>query len=118
MSASSEARTSSGFTFGAVCELGTVAPSSIGGPSSEPVSISIVMSCSPVRGRSRKVASSRISGAYLFSTAIVTIALPCSTSTASIEPTRMPAMLHRLPLAGRDRLSGSELRLQLELVLT
>ena len=60
----------------------------------------MVMSCRPVRGRSRTVASSWISSWYSLSTPIVTIARPFSSSTSVMSPTWTPAMFTVWPCPG------------------
>jgi hypothetical protein len=59
---------------------------------SVPGSTSTVMSCRPVRGRRSMLASERISGAYFSLIAIVTTAVPFSSSTSVTSPTSTPAM--------------------------
>ena len=99
MSPSSVARISSGWTLGSVWDSGIVAPSSSGSPFL-PASISIVMSCRPVRGRSSTVESERRSGAYCSSTSIVTTALPFTSSTSEMSPALTPAMFTVWPWPG------------------
>ena len=82
-----------------------------------PGSISIVMSWSPVRGRSSTVASERISGAYFSSTSIVTTALPSLELDLGDVADLDPGDVHGLALARGDRLRGRELGLELEPVV-
>ena len=58
------------------------------------------MSWSPVRGRSRTVASVWISGAYLVSISIVTTAWPSSSSTSEMSPALTPEMFTVWPCPG------------------
>ncbi len=99
VSPSSEARIWSGCTFGWELARGSVVPSFTGWPA-VPGSISIVMSCSPVRGRSSRVASGWMSAAYLLSTSIVTTARPLSRFTLDTVPTLIPPMVICCPCPG------------------
>ena len=100
VSASSEARISSGLTLGWVEASGIVAPSSMLSPSSLPGSTSITMSLRPVFGRSSRAASSLIRPAWSLSTSIVTSAWPSSSVTPVMSPTLMPAMVTAWPCPG------------------
>ena len=82
-----------------------------------PGSISIVMSCRPVRGRSSSEASGWMSGAYLGSMFIVTTARPLSRFTPWTLPTLIPERSTVCPWPGRHRLRRAELGLELEVAL-
>ncbi len=99
MSPSREAKIWSGWTFGCELASGSVVPSSTGSPL-VPGSTWIVMSWSPVRGRSRSEASGWISSAYLWSTCMVTMARPLSSSDPDTWPTLIPAMVTVCPCPG------------------
>ncbi len=58
------------------------------------------MSWSPVRGRSRSVASGWMSSAYLWSTCMVTMARPLSSSDPETWPTLIPAIVTVCPCPG------------------
>ena len=99
MSPSREAKIWSGWTFGCELASGSVEPSWTCLPP-VPGSTSIVMSWSPVRGRSRSEASGWISGAYFSSTCMVTMARPLSSSDPDTWPTLIPAMVTVCPCPG------------------
>ena len=117
MSASSEARISSGLTFGWVEASGMVASPPRRSRPRVPGSTSITMSLRPVFGRSSSEASSLIRGAYLFSTSIVDHGVAVLELDARDVADLDPGDVHGLALARRHRLGRGELRLELEAVL-
>ena len=100
VSASSEARISSGFTCGWVEASGIVEPSLTSGADWVPGSTSTTMSLRPVFGRSSSEALAWISGAYLLSISMLTTAWPSSSVTPVTSPTLMPAMSTDWPWPG------------------
>ena len=88
-------------TSGEVALIGTVKPSSAAGAASLPGSRSMNMSFRPVLGRSSALASCRIMPSYSGSMTISTTALPSTSSTSPMSPTRTPDDAHGLALARR-----------------
>ena len=116
VSASSEARNSSGFTCGCVEASGIVEPSLTSGADWVPGSTSTTMSLRPVFGRSSSEALVWISGAYLLSISILTTAWPSCERHAADLADLDAGDVDRLPLPGRDRLGGGEVGLELEAI--